>query len=873
MKPGNKNLFRFVSCAVIMAMFSGVFVGASYAASVAKRGTVSRAKVNAAARVPVVAKTPATEPATEPEPVVTPEPVVEEEEVFEFEDRTSTFDAAIGAGDGASGATSDEVLAKMIREQRDALNAADATLTVDKTSGVTATSSQNACDAGLRKCMVAKCGADFTKCSGDTETSWGNKMESCRRDLKCSGKEYTLFAAEIKADRDAYAELANFNAIINCGNRYNSCIIAECGATFSKCLGKKSGDAAIEKCKRIQTECVQQDSGLASRMMNVFASFRQDAEKQVQRDEARLYALRDDMESACRRLGALFDQRSLDCVYTVNFFADNATSPYASKKAYAGGVFSCDPGWFGIDVTTFKENAYRLTRAQTAASSAMLGSGIGMAAGAITSGAIDRALETQKAKKALKEAEAEHDAFYGDGQSCSNAGGTWNAKRKKCDCGDGYTWNAGAETCDAVVADEDTGTTTDAAERRCTKAGGVWENGLCEGAVCKKNQEWDYAQHKCVKKKKTDDDNTGDGTGDSDEFIETVEEEVEEDLDFDTTQVVCEDKGGTWNPKNSKCTCVNAKGKKITTKNPVVDCSESADVTTCVDGGGKWTGKQCQCQDGYEWRDNKCQIKAPDVKMSLAFSACTKAGGKWQDGKCIGAKCGNKKIWSDDAGQCVDDISDQVLGKTACEGPRNNGKWVNNTCQCPGDKVWNSSKNACEKKRLTQEEMKQTEAELARHTDCKNGGGKWDYAKNMCDCGTGRTWNPLNKKCEKSSKANIDDAKADIQRHTDCKNGGGNWDYAKNMCDCGTGRMWNPLKKKCEFSGTSGKKTPPKEDSDEKPEEKKGTEINTDPKVVLAMSACSRSGGTWSGTTCDCGTGKTWNPIQNKCTAIVDLEK
>lgn len=806
MKPGNKNLFRFVSCAVIMAMFSGVFVGASYAASVAKRGTVSRAKVNAAARVPVVAKTPATEPATEPEPVVTPEPVVEEEEVFEFEDRTSTFDAAIGAGDGASGATSDEVLAKMIREQRDALNAADATLTVDKTSGATATSSQNACDAGLRKCMVAKCGADFTKCSGDTDTSWGNKMESCRRDLKCSGKEYTLFAAEIKADRDAYAELANFNAIINCGNRYNSCIIAECGATFSKCLGKKSGDAAIEKCKRIQTECVQQDSGLASRMMNVFASFRQDAEKQVQRDEARLYALRDDMESACRRLGALFDQRSLDCVYTVNFFADNATSPYASKKAYAGGVFSCDPGWFGIDVTTFKENAYRLTRAQTAASSAMLGSGVGMAAGAITSGAIDRALETQKAKKALKEAEAEHDAFYGDGQSCSNAGGTWNAKRKKCDCGDGYTWNAGAETCDAVVADEDTGTTTDAAERRCTKAGGVWENGLCEGAVCKKNQEWDYAQHKCVKKKKTDDDMSA-GTGDSDEFIETVEKEVEEDLDFDTTQVVCEDKGGTWNPKNSKCTCVNAKGKKITTKNPVVDCVESADVTACVDGGGKWSGKQCQCQDGYEWRDNKCQIKAPDVKMSLAFSACTKAGGKWQDGKCIGAKCGNKKIWSDDAGQCVDDISDQVLGKTACEGPRNNGKWVNNTCQCPGDKVW--EKNVCEKKRLTQEEKKETLSD-GQKSACIARGGTVSADSSLCSC-----------KDRYGKSINTD----------------------------------NPISK-CV-----------------KPEEKKGTEINTDPKVVLAMSACSRSGGTWSGTTCDCGTGKTWNSIQNKCTAIVDLEK
>ena len=191
--------------------------------------------------------------------------------------------------------------------------------------------------------------------------------------------------------------------------------MAECGATFSKCLGKSYGDAAIAKCRKIQNECTGLDNGLASRMMNVFAGVRQDAEKQVQRDEQRLYDLRDEMAAVCRKMGAMFDQRSLDCVYTVNFFANNSTTPYASKKAYAGGVFSCDPGWFGIDVTTFKENAYRLTREQKSASSAMLGSGIGMAAGAITSGAIDRALETQKAKKELDQAKEDDEKWYGNG--------------------------------------------------------------------------------------------------------------------------------------------------------------------------------------------------------------------------------------------------------------------------------------------------------------------------------------------------------------------------------------------------------------------------------------------------------------------------
>ena len=328
------------------------------------------------------------------------------EETFEFENKTSMFDSAIGASStSSSGTTSDDELAAMIRQQRNALNAVDAAAASQKAARVSVSTGQNACDIGLRQCMQSKCGKDFTNCSGDTDTAWGDKMDLCRLKLKCTGHEYQLFTAQIKADRDANAKLSNYNKIIDCGNRYNNCIINECGNKFSKCLGKSAGDLAISKCKKIQTECIQMDNGLASRTMNVFATLRQDAEKQIQRDEQRLYDMRDEMEITCRRLGAMFDQRSLDCVYTINFFADNKSTPYASKKAYAGGVFDCDPGWFGIDITTFKENAYRETIAQKSASAAMLGSGAGVAAGAITSGAIDRALDTQKAKKAIKDVE------------------------------------------------------------------------------------------------------------------------------------------------------------------------------------------------------------------------------------------------------------------------------------------------------------------------------------------------------------------------------------------------------------------------------------------------------------------------------------
>ena len=98
----------------------------------------------------------------------------------------------------------------------------------------------------------------------------------------------------------------------------------------------------------------------------------------------------------------MFDERTFDCIFTVNFFAgDNQREPMASRKRYAGDTFVCMQEWFGINATTYKENAYRETRAQTGASSAMLGSGVGTAVGLVTSGAIGRSLDTQKAKKEL----------------------------------------------------------------------------------------------------------------------------------------------------------------------------------------------------------------------------------------------------------------------------------------------------------------------------------------------------------------------------------------------------------------------------------------------------------------------------------------
>lgn len=409
-----------------IALMCAVACTDAMAAAVVQRGTASRRtapRVSIASRMPTMAanitssananntpttdttKTDADTTPSEPEKSDTENTTTDDVVIT---DKSAQFASAVNsAGITTTNNPPDTELAEQIRRTRAALDAADATNTANASATKSMARGQNACDATLRACMKNKCGNDFTKCSVDTDTTWGTKMDACRRDTECTGNEYKLFASEIKADRDLNALLASYNKILDCGNRYNKCIINQCGNTYSKCLGKSAGDNAISNCASIANECKSADSGLASRTMSAFATLRQGAEVQIQSDEKRLYALRDQMATVCKRLGAMFDERSLDCVYTVNFWAGDGDVPYASKKAYAGTTFDCDQDWFGIDITTFKENAYRLTRSQKSATAAMLGAGVGVATGAITSGAIGRAIDTHKAKNALKDAERE----------------------------------------------------------------------------------------------------------------------------------------------------------------------------------------------------------------------------------------------------------------------------------------------------------------------------------------------------------------------------------------------------------------------------------------------------------------------------------
>ena len=336
---------------------------------------------------------------------IEPEPLIIENKTTQFDDVISSIsESSLSSND-------DSEFAEMIRKQRAALSASESTNRSNLAQQNALNAGVSTCDTGLRQCMQKICGDDFTKCALDGDTDFGDKLNRCRRETECTGEEFKLFTIEIKADRDLNVQLQSYTSVIECGNKYNACIQNECGANFNKCLGKSAQDRAIKACDTIAKSCTEQDSGLSQRVGYAIGLLRTDAEKDVKADEQQLYSMRDLMRSNCEKFGAMFDERSFDCVYTVNFFAgSNQQFPTSSRKAYAGDSFVCMQEWFGINATTYKENAYRETRSQTGASSAMLGAGLGTAAGLVTSGAIDRAIKTQKAEKAL---EAECTAKFG----------------------------------------------------------------------------------------------------------------------------------------------------------------------------------------------------------------------------------------------------------------------------------------------------------------------------------------------------------------------------------------------------------------------------------------------------------------------------
>jgi len=336
----------------------------------------------------------------------------EEPEIIQF---TPTLNVSIlfQDVDGAGGAGADTTTARRIREMWAEFNT---DFMVSEQQWVAGTAAAvSTCESAMRTCMANACGENFANCANDSELEWGRRLERCGRDANCSGREARLFGQMMRNDRDTASALGNFNSVRNCANRYNQCILRECGGrSFSRCLSRNGGDAAIRACASIFNECRAMDNGLQTRTLEKFAALRSGAERNIAMWETELRNLLSQMEAECIRTGGMFDQRSLNCLFNVELHtrASEIQVPgggtlLASRTLNAGTEFMCTPGFFGLDVTTHLENLANHARGQAAAVYGFAGAGVGTATGLVTSGAIGRATERHQAGQELREAEGD----------------------------------------------------------------------------------------------------------------------------------------------------------------------------------------------------------------------------------------------------------------------------------------------------------------------------------------------------------------------------------------------------------------------------------------------------------------------------------
>jgi len=382
-------------------LLSAIFIFGSAAEAATRTAPVSRAPLARAAIAPTMQTTPvAEEPTPEPEPT----PAAPTGPLVRPPDLSHLFEVQ----------SNETSLERMIREQRQALAAGDAMNLIQANLSRFAAGTGNACDAGLRRCMQEKCGEDFSGCLRDTSVIWNDKIESCGRSVQCSGRELNLFGPEILADRDQNALLAGYRQIKNCGLNYNRCILMNCSdapcnenallngrCDFNKCISSSEGDAAIARCRDIAERCREQDSGLAARAMELFANLRVEMERNIAAWEQQLHDLRAEMRRECERIGGVFDNRSLSCVFHVELAAAGFETVAGSRTIAAGSEFMCTPEWFGVDVSTYLENAARHDRESRGAVMAVAGAGVGIGVGALASGAIGRAGDVRQADRAV----------------------------------------------------------------------------------------------------------------------------------------------------------------------------------------------------------------------------------------------------------------------------------------------------------------------------------------------------------------------------------------------------------------------------------------------------------------------------------------
>ncbi|MDR1697248.1 MAG: hypothetical protein LBR41_03475 [Rickettsiales bacterium] len=308
-------------------------------------------------------------------------------------DRSSYFADIFAAARPASagGPTSGAALRDSVRAQRAAADIA--------ATGGAITSARSTCDADLRGCMIGLCGDDtYSKCWTDNSIEWNRKMTSCRAKSKCTTAEFDIIAPEFILDRDQFSSDSSFTIRTTCNINHNNCILQNCGRELKDCQNEAGQNRALAACP-ISRECEMVDNGMVGRSRSLFAALRIDYNEEQFANRQRMRELVDIMRNECAAQKGSYDEEGMTCVYSVELAANVYQNmvdrgrvdmgqanmvTLASRKLYAAAVYQCTEDWFGVDISTYMENAERRTANDRIAYNSALASGLAGAAGTVT---------------------------------------------------------------------------------------------------------------------------------------------------------------------------------------------------------------------------------------------------------------------------------------------------------------------------------------------------------------------------------------------------------------------------------------------------------------------------------------------------------
>lgn len=391
--------FDKIFISFLIAAFAAVEVCAAPAPAASPRGraSVSAAAAPAAASSRggrgVVSRTSATSvnvavPAPAPEPE--PEPAAAADSNFARQMESITAAPAVDTRAEA-------------RERIEAREQAEAAA-VAFNRGIAA-AAKSKCETELTKCVIEDCGADMQKCSNDADALWSARFQRCRTKVDCTGAELSVYGDIIKEDIRVDAKIALAQKVVEGNNAYSRCLQQQCGADstsliegrvgFNGCMTQVKINNAINACKGVYEKYREYDSGLQQRFTGVMGLLRSEKEKNIAVLQKELDTIMPQMRTLCTQTGAMFDERSAECVFTAMLSVEDPNNgrryTAGNKKIMPGSEYQCSDRWFGVDVTQYLINSAHLTATQRAASSAFMGAGVGVGLSALTRGLSDKA--------------------------------------------------------------------------------------------------------------------------------------------------------------------------------------------------------------------------------------------------------------------------------------------------------------------------------------------------------------------------------------------------------------------------------------------------------------------------------------------------